>query len=389
MTGRFPIDSRPLVGPAAGMETRMDWKYACPGMPIQDLDTPSLLLDLDALDSNIERMAKFFASRPARLRPHTKTHKTPIIAHRQIAAGAVGVCCQKVGEAEVMAAGGVRDILVSNEVVGPLKIERLMSLAPHCDLKVVVDDPENARALSEAALRKGLVLEVLIEVNVGQDRCGVAPGPPALHLAEAIARCRGLRLRGLQGYEGFLMLVKEFASRREQVQVAMQKLLETRDLLVKAGHPVEILTGGGTGTYQLTGATPGITEVQAGSYVVMDSSYRDVEGVDFEVALTVLATVMSRPTRDRAVVDAGFKTLSTDQGMPCVKDVRGAEYYPGGDEHGRLRLQDPSRDLRVGDQVEIIPSHCDTTINLHDEYFCHRNGRLEAVWPIAARGRIR
>ncbi len=367
----------------------MNWKHASPGMPIEDLDTPSLLLDLDAVERNIERMAKFFAGRPARLRPHTKTHKTPILAHKQIAAGAVGVCCQKLGEAEVMVAGGVRDILITNEIVGPIKIERLVSLAPHCDLKVVVDDAGNAEALSEAALRKGLVLDVLIEVNVGQNRCGVDPGQPALRLAEAAARCRGLRLRGLQGYEGFLMLVKEFRTREQQVRTAMQKLMETRDLLVKAGHPVEVLTGGGTGTYQITGAHPGITEVQAGSYLMMDSAYREVEGVEFETALTVLATVMSRPSRDRAIVDAGFKTLSTDQGMPRFKDLEGAEYQPGGDEHGKVLLSSPGRDLRVGDKVEIIPSHCDTTINLHDEYFCHRNGRLEAVWPIAARGKIR
>ncbi|MBI3077344.1 MAG: alanine racemase, partial [Deltaproteobacteria bacterium] len=280
-------------------------------------------------------------------------------------------------------------ILVTNEIVGAIKIERLVSLARHCDLKVVVDHRDNAEALSEAALRKGLVLDVLIEVNVGQNRCGVDPGQPALELAEVIARCRGLRLRGLQGYEGFLMFVKELGSREQQVHVAMQKLMETRDLLVKAGHPVEILTGGGTGTHRITGVYPGMTEVQAGSYVMMDSTYREVEGVEFECALTVLATVMSRPSRERAIVDAGFKTLSTDQGMPRFKDVQGVEYQPGGDEHGRVLLHSPSRELKLGDKVEIIPSHCDTTINLHDEYLCHRNGRLEAVWPIAGRGKIR
>lgn len=353
-----------------------------------EIETPALLLDLDMLERNIRRMADFARQAGVNLRPHIKTHKCPAIAHRQMAAGAIGVTCATLGEAEVMVASGIRDLLISREVVGREKIARLAGLARHAEVKVVVDNPANVRDLSEAALAFGATIGVLIEVDVGQSRCGVpASSPECLALAQQIVSSGGLQFKGLQGYEGHVVLVKDRNQREEGAARANEAVVATREMIEREGIEVPIVTGGGTGTFDLTGKRQGITEIQPGSYATMDASYSDLVGDLFEPALTLLATVISRPAPDRAVVDAGSKSLSADYGPARPKGLPGVEYRGGGDEHGVLTLGAGSLDLQVGDLVELYPSHGCTTVNLHERFYGIRNDHLEVVLGIAARGR--
>jgi len=365
----------------------MDNYQTIVGLGRDAIDTPALLIDLDALERNIKRMADFFATVPAALRPHTKTHKTPIIARKQIEAGARGITCAKVGEAEVMVANGVDDVLIANEVVGATKIARLMSLARHAKLTVAVDDPRNVAELSAAAQAMGATVGVLVEVNVGMNRCGVEPGEPALQLSRQVLESKGLRYRGLMGYEGHVVAMPDRQQREAACLKAMKLLLDTRAFVEAAGIPVEVVSGGGTGTYDITGRLPGVTEIQAGSYVTMDSAYGRLN-LGFEQALTILVTVISRPSRDRAILDAGMKAMAVDHGTILPKGLPGATVAPRlSEEHARLDLVDV--DLRPGDKIELIPGHGCTTINLHDQFYGIREGRVETVWQIAGRGRFR
>jgi D-serine deaminase-like pyridoxal phosphate-dependent protein len=359
------------------------------GSGVEEIDTPALLLDLDVMERNIARMAAAFRGLTAKLRPHAKTHKTPLIAHKQLAAGAVGITCAKLGEAEVMVEGGIRDILIANQIVGARKISRLVSLARHADLIVAVDDQQNVHDLSHAARAAGVSLRVLVEVDVGMHRCGVAPGEPALSLARQVEGAPGLKFAGLMGYEGHLVFVPSLEERAHRVHADMQTLIDAVSFLEARGLLVDIVSAGGTGTAMLTGRLPGITEIQAGSYVFMDGRYKTVEGVDFDWALTLLTTVISRPRPDRAIVDAGMKTLTHEFGLPRFKGREDLELVGLSEEHGTVKLRDPSVALRPGDRLELIPSHGDTTLNLHDFYYGARHGRVEAVWPIAARGKSR
>ena len=358
-----------------------------PGTPVQNLDTPVLLLDLDTLQRNIARMARFFADKPAALRPHAKTHKCPQIALRQLEAGAIGITCAKIGEAEVMAQAGVRDILIANQVVGPLKIDRLTDLASSCDLIVAVDDPANVHALAQSCQAKGVSLRVLVEVDMGMHRCGVQPGDAALRLAGRVYDAPNLQFAGLLGYEGHLVMVADPQQRANKIRQAMIPLQETCQLLRSAGLPVQIVSGGGTGTYDVTGTCPPITEVEAGSYVLMDATYHKVRP-EFEIALTVLSTVVSRPAPDRLVVDAGIKTMTQEFGWPQPLGVEGASIRKLSEEHGILELVDPGAvHLHPGDKVRFVPSHCCTTVNLHDTFYVVQDDALVDRWPIAARGR--
>ena len=360
-----------------------------PGTPKEELDTPAFLIDLDIMEENIRKMAAYFENRTANVRPHMKHHKTPEIAHKQLDAGAIGVCCQKLGEAEVMVAGGIRDILITYELVGPIKARRLMSLCRRANMAVTVDDARNVQELSEAAQAFGVRLGVLIDVNCGHNRCGVEPGEPALKLAKIVAAAPGLELRGVNGYAGNIQSVEELDDRTAQDRVAMEKVMSTVETMRRAGLPVETVSAGGTGTYKLTGNYPGVTEVQVGSYVLMDAQYRRVL-TDFEVAGTVLASVISRPTPDRAVLDSGMKAVSTDHWPPEVRSLEGVEIGAASDEHLELHLTtSDARQLRPGDKVEIISGHNDTTVNLHSHFFALRSDKLEAVWEVGARGRIR
>ncbi|MCL5960783.1 MAG: DSD1 family PLP-dependent enzyme [Chloroflexi bacterium] len=356
------------------------------GKTKEELDTPALLIDLDIMEANIAKMAGYFARLPVNLRPHTKTHKTPVIAQKQIAAGAQGITCAKVGEAEVMVAGGVKDILIANQVVGPQKIARLVDLARQANLTVAVDGERNVEDLANAAIEAGVTLKVLVEVNVGNNRCGVEPGRAAVALARKVTRSKGLLFSGLMGYEGHLVFVQDLAERKQRAEEAMGWLLQTRHLVERSGLEVQVVSGGGTGTYNITGPLPGITEVQAGSYIMMDTKYRGIEGIEFGNALSLLATVISRPTADLAITDAGMKVLTHEFGLPEVKGVPGAKLLGLAEEHGKVQLGD-SRGLAAGDKIELIPSHCCTTINLHDRFLAVRNNRLEAVWDIAGRGK--
>lgn len=365
----------------------MTFPAAVIGSSLAEIDTPALLLDLDLMERNIDRMSTLFRNLPAKLRPHAKTHKTPSIAHKQLAAGAIGITCAKLGEAEIMVQGGIRDVLIANQIVGARKIARLMSLARHADLIVAVDDVRNVEDLSLAAQAVGISLRVLMEVDVGMRRCGVTPGQPALALAQQVQRAPGLSFAGLMGYEGHLVFVPDLAERERRVDTDMPVLLETVRLLTSHEIPVPIVSAGGTGTALITGKLPYITEIQAGSYVFMDGRYKTIEGVDFDCALTLLTTVVSRPQPDRVIIDAGMKTLTHEFGLPRFKGREDLELLSLSEEHGTVKLKNPSVPLKPGDQLKLIPSHGDTTINIHEFYYGLRDGRVEVIWPIAARGK--
>jgi D-serine deaminase-like pyridoxal phosphate-dependent protein len=348
-----------------------------------EIDTPALLLYMDAVERNIAKMADIFSDKECKLRPHIKTHKLPMIAHKQIEAGAIGITCAKLGEARVFFESGIKDILIANEIVGDIKIQRLVNLSGYGDLIVCVDHFENARDISEAAGKVGRKINVLVEVNVGLNRCGVRPGKPTLNLVQRITRLKNLVFRGVMGYEGGLF-IKDVEQKKKQCEECNRLLVETRELIEKNGFPVEIVSAGGTNTFYLTGLYPGITDVQVGSYVTMDA-HNTYHGVDFEQGITVLTTVISRLERERAVTDAGKKSLSTDEGLPTCKEP-GITVSALNEEHGHLRIESPDHDLSVGDKIEIVPSHGCTTIPLHDHYVVIRNDYVESVVEIRARG---
>jgi D-serine deaminase-like pyridoxal phosphate-dependent protein len=368
-------------------------------MALAEVDTPALLIDLDAFERNLKRMADFAAKAGVRLRAHAKTHKSPVIAARQVALGAVGVCCQKVSEAEVMVEGGIGDVLVSNEVAGAAKLDRLAALARRARIGICVDDPANVAELEAAAARADASLDVLVEIDVGGKRCGVAPGEPAAGIARLVAAAPHLRFAGLQAYHGSAQHVRDAGERRSLIARAVTLAQETQGALRAVGLEAAIVSGAGTGTYEHEAASGVYNELQCGSYVFMDADYarnRQADGSAFaayEHALFVYATVMSAPVPERAVVDAGHKALSVDSGMPVPWGLPGAQYHRPSDEHGVLDLAgSPARPAR-GDKVLLVPGHCDPTVNLHDWYVGVRGlgtdgARVESVWPVAARGAV-
>jgi D-serine deaminase-like pyridoxal phosphate-dependent protein len=359
------------------------------GMRLAEVDTPALLIDLDAFERNLRRLPEMVKATGVKLRPHAKTHKSPMIALQQMALGAVGVCCQKVSEAEALVHGGVRNVLVSNEIVGAPKLRRLVSLARLAEVSVCADDEGNVADLDAAAREGGVTLPVYVEVNMGADRCGVEPGEPALRLASAIGRMKNLRFAGLQAYHGSAQHLRTREERRAAIASAVEKAGSTKALLERNGIPCPEVTGAGTGTFEFEAASGVYTELQCGSYIFMDADYgRNQERAPFEQSLFVWATVMSRPTDERAVVDAGLKALSVDSGMPLLHDHPDVEFQRASDEHGKLRVPARSNSLRVGDKVKLTPGHCDPTVNLYDWYVGFRGDRVEAVWPIAARGAL-
>ncbi len=360
---------------------------------IEDLDTPVLLIDGDALERNIRRMADLAADAGVAYRPHAKSHKSPILAQMQLDAGAGGICCAKLGEAEVMAAAGIPDILITSEVIGRSKLQRLINAAQQSRISVVVDDADNISDLAAAARTAGIRLDVLVEIDVGQGRCGVPPGAQAARLARLIGDTGWLRFRGLQGYQGAIQMTAAIAERAAATRAALELLAATADEVRAAGIEIEVLTGGGTGTSVIDTALAGLTELQPGSYIFMDSRYAAIEWTDgaavpFENALTVLGTVISRPAADRCIVDVGYKAASSDGGPPLPLGLDGAVFSFAGDEHGQLRFADGARPPAIGDKIRFIPSHCDTTVNLYDQYIVTRGGRVEAAWEISARGRV-
>jgi len=367
------------------------------GVPVSEIDTPALIVDLDALTRNLEMMATLVRRFGVRLRPHAKTHKSPIIAARQIALGAVGVCCQKVSEAEALIAGGVGDVLVSNEIVGARKIARLAHLARQARIGVCIDQADAIPLLADAAERAGSQIDVLIEVDVGARRCGVAPGRAAGQLAAQIGRSAHLRFAGLQAYHGAAQHFRSPDERRSAIDAAKAGVIETVRHLADAGLACETITGAGTGTFEIEGRSNIWNEVQPGSYVFMDRDYAKNTLADsaaaFDHALFVLATVMSTALPDQAVVDAGHKALSNDSGFPAVWQRPDIGYHRPSDEHGVLTLADGAPRLAWGEKVLLIPGHCDPTVNLYDWYVGVRGlgtpaAHVEALWPIPARGAV-
>jgi D-serine deaminase-like pyridoxal phosphate-dependent protein len=360
------------------------------GRRLEEVDTPALVLELDALERNLKRMADSVAGRGVRLRAHAKTHKCPEIAKRQVAAGAIGVCCQTVSEAEAMVDAGIGDALVTNEVVGPVKLERLAQLAKRARIGVCADDAGNVRALEAAAAAAGATLEVYVEVDVGMRRCGVAPGAPAVALARAITGCGSLRFAGLQAYHGRAQHLRSVAERRAAITRAASAAHQTRKLIESAGISCPAVTGAGTGSYMYEIESGAYDEVQPGSYVFMDADYARNEWSPplprFEHALFVLATVMSRPASERAVLDAGLKASSVDSGMPIVWERPGLQVVRVSDEHGVVEIGQGAAPPELGEKLLLVPGHCDPTVNLYDRFVCVRGDRVEALWPIVARG---
>ncbi len=372
---------------------------ATPGMSLADVDTPALLVDLDAFERNLKRMADAVAKAGVRLRPHAKTHKSPIIGHKQVALGAVGLCCQKVSEAAAMVEGGIRDVLVSNEVIGARKLDRLAALSRQARVIACVDSPLGVEQLAAAAARHGAQVDVIVEIDVGASRCGVAPGQPAVALAQAIAREKHLRFTGLQAYQGRAQHLRTIEERRAAIDEAIARTKTTVSALKAAGLSCDIVGGAGTGTFELEAASGVYNELQAGSYIFMDADYARNKGASggafdtFEHALFVYATVMSMTDPARAVIDAGLKTFAFDSGPPIAPDFAGAIYERPSDEHGSLNLSQSNTRPGLGDKVRLIPGHCDPTVNLHDWYVGIRGMSgaspvVESVWPVAARGGV-
>lgn len=360
------------------------------GMALEDVDTPALLVELDAFERNLARMADAASAAGVALRPHSKTHKCAVIALRQIALGAVGVCVQKVSEAEALVRGGVRDATVTNEVVGAPKLARLAALAHEARIAVCADDAGNVADLDEAAAAASVTLDVLVEIDVGAGRCGVAPGEAALALSRRVAASPALRFAGLQAYQGRAQHVRDFVERRAAVEAAAALARDTASLLESNGIECPRITGAGSGTHAFEAASGVYTELQAGSYIFMDADYARNRGqnggpwMEFEHALFVYTTVMSTARPGVAIVDAGLKASSVDSGMPEVHARPGVRYVSASDEHGKLALEDAR--VELGEKLRLVPGHCDPSVNLYDWYVCVRAGRVEAVWPIAARG---
>jgi D-serine deaminase-like pyridoxal phosphate-dependent protein len=353
-----------------------------------DLDTPALVLDLGAMERNVERMSSTFRAAGVGWRPHTKAIKVPLIAQKLIAAGAHGVTCAKVSEAEVMAAGGIRDILVANQVVGDQKIARAVDLLPQADLIVAVDNPDNVACLGRTAARHGTPLRVVVEVDLGMRRAGVDPGAPVVALARTVAGCDGLRFVGVMGWEGHAVTIADAQEKRRIVEQSLGLLTSSADRCRDAGLTVDIVSCGGTGTYAFSAYQPGVTELQAGGGIYCDVHYSQHMGVPHEFALTILATVTSRPTPTRIICDTGKKTMSTDAAQPRPLIDAPVASLGFSAEHARIELAEPRAEPRVGDKIEWIVGYTDTTTMLHEQIYATRDGNVESVWPILGRGKL-
>jgi len=364
-----------------------------------DLDTPALLIDLESMEHNIRKMAEYYSHTNAKLRPHMKTHKTPIITHKQIEAGAIGVTCQKLEEAEIFARAGIKGILISNQGAGERKIARLVILSNWADVTVGVDDLENVRAISRAAQAVSARVNVAIEIYMG--RCGVEDGRPAVELADQIRRLPGICFKGIWSHDLSTPDIVSFAERKAKHEAEMKRVIATKHMMEQAGIKVEIVSCGYSATWNITPeCSPEITDVQVGSYVLMDWPYRQLEGMeDFRCALSVLTTVISKNAakgdrKNVIVTDCGIKSIATEHTanygitvFPKVKDLPGAQVLVHSEEHALIQLDEETfQRVTVGDRLELIPSHCCSTCNLHDRFYALRGERVEAVWPIAARG---
>jgi D-serine deaminase-like pyridoxal phosphate-dependent protein len=360
--------------------------YPSIGTPKDRLPTPALLINLPALEFNLLLMSSFYLYKSTKLRPHFKTHKCPFIAKKQMEYGAIGITCAKLSEAEVLMNSGILNVLIAHQVVDPAKITRLAELAALGQLIVAVDQLENLFQIAEAAYEAGTTVHVVIEVDVGLHRAGVQPGAPALKLAKEACGLPGIHFSGVLGYEGFTMFEVDRGVRSRNSRSAMRKLVSTSDLIRSAGIPVEIVSAGGTGTYNISGDIPGVTEVEAGSYVFMDTKYNRL-GLDFKQSISLLAMVTSVQTAGRCIIDAGLKVLTTDNGMPEIIIQDGFKLLNLNEEHGIVGVDPEKVKPKVGMCVEIIPSHACTTVNLHDRYYVIQDDQLVDIWEITGRGK--
>lgn len=361
----------------------------------QELDTPALCVDLDLLEANLDHMASTMARNGIASRPHAKTHKCPTIAQMQMDRGSVGICTAKVSEAEVMFDNGIEHILNTTGNVTPTKIKRAMDLRERCPGFIqATDSAANARLLSEAAVARGIVADVVVDVDPGIRRTGTPMGEPALRLAQLVDQLPGLNFVGMLCYDAAAQHVEGFDERRTQTLERMIGATETFQAMNRSGLNTEIFSGGGTGTYNIDHETQGLTDVQVGSYVFMDAQYLSIGGVadpqsysDFHPSLTIMTTVLNDQYEGRVTTDAGAKACTINQPWPIIKGESGMSYRSGSDEFGTVTYEDnPSRQYRVGDRLELIVSHCDPVVNLYDQMYAIRNDRVEAVWPISARG---
>jgi D-serine deaminase-like pyridoxal phosphate-dependent protein len=353
------------------------------GRPVTELDTPQLLIDLDVVDANVARMFAAGRERGVNVRTHFKSLKCCSLARHIAEMGSGGFLCAKLNEAEALVGAGITDVLIANQVIGSIKLGRLARLAMRADVASCVDDAENVRAIGEAAEREGATVGVLVEVNVGMNRCGVEPGGPVVELARLVARTPGVRFRGLQGYDGHLQMLPDYEERKRKSLESANRLADSRRSIESAGIAVEIVTGGGTGTWEFVSSVPGVTEIQPGSFVIMDCAYHKVRP-EFGCALSIRAAVVSRKP-GQYVLDAGSKAISRDFGTPAIKGRPADAVTRMAEEHTIVESSD--RGVTVGDCFEVFPAHCCATMNLHRECVAVRKGHVEAVWPIERSGR--
>ncbi|MCI0361556.1 MAG: DSD1 family PLP-dependent enzyme [Planctomycetaceae bacterium] len=364
------------------------------GLTKQTIPTPALVVDLDAFEANLKKMAEHCASAKRGFRPHAKTHKCPEIAKRQIAAGALGICVATVPELEALAAAGVTGLLLTSPIVDPGKIGRVIALAKSGHkLMVAVGHAREAELLAAAAESAQADVDVLVDLDVGDKRTGSLPGQPAVALAEQIAHSKRLHIRGVQAYAGHASHTVGFDDRQRVSREAMAKAVETRGLLAKAGFDAAILSGGSTGTYNIDSTIDGVSELQVGSYIFMDMDYRRIGGqggqaiyTDFQPSLTVLTTVISATHPERVTVDAGTKAIdTTTPHRPDAKGRPGLLYAKAGDEFGAVTLEGDATLPKLGERIEFIVPHCDPSVNLYDRLYACRGERVEAIWPVEAR----
>ncbi len=358
------------------------------GLPKTELDTPALWVDLDRLDHNIAALARHFREAGVGWRPHTKGIKTPAIAHKLVAAGALGVTCAKLAEAEVMVAAGITDVLIANEVTGRHKLPRLANLCRQADVKVAVDNAANVAALEAAAIQYGAEIGVVVEVNTGMERAGALPGQPTVDLARLAHETPGVRFRGLMTWEGHAVAMDDAGEKRRAIERSIGLLLDSAALCRRAGLPVAIVSGGGSGTYTVTPFLQGMTGIQAGGAIFCDATYLRW-GVDLQPALFVQATVTSRPTPTRVIYDAGYKALPAFFGAPVPLGLdEPVERVVCSAEHGNLTLGAANATLGVGDTLDFLVGYGDATVYLYDVLYGVRDGMVETAWPVLGRGRL-
>ncbi len=368
---------------------------ALPGMDEADIQTPCLILDLDALERNVKKMGDYAKTHGMRHRAHGKMHKSvDVLKLQQELGAACGVCCQKVSEAEVFARGGIKDVMVSNQVTDPAKIKRLAEMPKYgARILVCVDDPENVQSLSDAAVAAGTELEALVEIDCGAGRCGVSTTQDVVNIAKLIDTAPNLKFAGIQAYQGAMQHMDLYTDRKEKLDVAIAQVADAVQGLKSNGLECDIVGGGGTGSYYFESASGVYNELQCGSYAFMDADYgrildqngNRIDDGEWENALFILTTVMSHSKSDKAIVDAGLKAQSVDSGLPFVFGRDDVEYLKCSDEHGVVA--DPNGALNVNDKLKLVPGHCDPTCNVHDWYVGVRNGKVETVWPVSARGK--